>query len=44
MWDYVNTQFVNTTHFTGFPPNNSDALRLTSGVWIQLGLIKRKQA
>ena len=29
--------------FTGFPPNNSDALRLTSGVWIQLGMIKRKQ-
>ncbi|AWS43139.1 ABC transporter substrate-binding protein [Streptosporangium sp. 'caverna'] len=44
MWDYVNTQFVNTTRFTGFPPNNSDALRLTSGVWLQLGLIKRKQA
>ncbi|MFC7642286.1 ABC transporter substrate-binding protein [Streptosporangium lutulentum] len=44
MWDYVNTQFVNTTRFTGFPPNNSDTLRLTSGVWLQLGLIKRKQA
>lgn len=42
MWDYVNTQFVNTTRFTGFPQNDSDALRLTSGVWLQLGMIKKK--
>ncbi|GII01412.1 ABC transporter substrate-binding protein [Planobispora takensis] len=42
MWDYVNTQFVNTSRFTGFPQAESDALRLTSGVWIQLGMIKKK--
>ncbi|GAA3446677.1 hypothetical protein GCM10018955_61150 [Planomonospora venezuelensis] len=42
MWDYVNTQFVNTSRFTGFPGAESDALRLTSGVWLQLGMIKKK--
>ncbi|GII91548.1 ABC transporter substrate-binding protein [Sinosporangium siamense] len=42
LWDYVNTQFVNTNRFTGFPENESDMLRLTSGVWIQLGLVKKK--
>ncbi|SDG28231.1 peptide/nickel transport system substrate-binding protein [Sinosporangium album] len=42
LWDYVNTQFINTNRFTGFPENDSDLLRLTSGVWIQLGLIKKK--
>ncbi|GAA2874647.1 ABC transporter substrate-binding protein [Streptosporangium fragile] len=42
LWDYVNTQFVNTSRFTGFPENESDALRLTSGVWIQLGMVKKK--
>ncbi|MEV7014015.1 ABC transporter substrate-binding protein [Streptosporangium sp. NPDC051022] len=43
MWDYVNTQFVNTTRFTGFPGDDNDALRLTSGVWLQLGMIKKRQ-
>ncbi|MFF5205649.1 ABC transporter substrate-binding protein [Streptosporangium sp. NPDC000396] len=42
LWDYVNTQFVNTTRFTGFPGTDSDLLRLTSGVWLQLGMIKKK--
>ncbi|GAA3040906.1 ABC transporter substrate-binding protein [Streptosporangium longisporum] len=42
LWDYVNTQVVNTTRFGGFPGDESDALRLTSGVWLQLGMIKRK--
>lgn len=42
LWDYVNTQVVNTTRFTGFPSDDSDALRLTSGVWLQLGMVKRK--
>ncbi|MFF5248543.1 ABC transporter substrate-binding protein [Streptosporangium sp. NPDC000095] len=42
LWDYVNTQVVNTTRFTGFPGDDSDALRLTSGVWLQLGMIKRR--
>jgi peptide/nickel transport system substrate-binding protein len=41
LWDYVNTQFVNTSRFTGFPPNDSDVLRLSSGVWIQLGMIRK---
>ncbi len=42
MWDYVNQNFVNTNHFTGFPPNDSDVLRQPQGVWMQLGYIKAK--
>ena len=42
MWDYVNQQYVNTTRFGNFPPNDSDLLRLTQGVWMQLGYIKGK--
>ncbi|MFI6481883.1 ABC transporter substrate-binding protein [Nonomuraea sp. NPDC050663] len=42
LWDYVNTQFQNTTRFTGFPADDSDLLRLPHGVWIQLGLVKAK--
>lgn len=42
MWDYVNTQFVNTTRFTGFPGDDSDTLRLSSGVWLGLGMIKKR--
>jgi len=44
LWDYVNTQFVNTTRYTDFPPDDSEALRLSSGVWMQLGMIKKRQA
>ncbi|KAB8190076.1 ABC transporter substrate-binding protein [Nonomuraea phyllanthi] len=43
LWDYVNTQFTNTSRFTGWPEQDSDLLRLPAGVWIQLGLIKAKQ-
>ncbi|MER5999552.1 ABC transporter substrate-binding protein [Nonomuraea angiospora] len=43
LWDYVNTQFTNTSRFTGWPEQDSDLLRLNAGVWIQLGLIKAKQ-
>ncbi|WP_055482097.1 ABC transporter substrate-binding protein [Sphaerimonospora mesophila] len=43
LWDYVNTQFVNTNRFTGFPADDSDLLRQPSGVWIQLGMLKKKQ-
>ncbi|MCG5218516.1 ABC transporter substrate-binding protein [Streptosporangium soli] len=43
LWDYVNTQFINTSRFTGFPKDEHDSLRLTSGVWLQLGMIKKKQ-
>ncbi|PZG13924.1 ABC transporter substrate-binding protein [Nonomuraea aridisoli] len=43
LWDYVNTQFTNTSRFTGWPQNDSDLLRLPAGVWIQLGMIKGKQ-
>ncbi|GAA2863071.1 ABC transporter substrate-binding protein [Nonomuraea rubra] len=43
LWDYVNTQFTNTARFTGWPEQDSDLLRLTAGVWIQLGMIKAKQ-
>ncbi|MGI5271004.1 ABC transporter substrate-binding protein [Nonomuraea sp. CA-218870] len=41
LWDYVNTQFTNTSRFTGFPEQDSDLLRLTAGVWIQLGMVKK---
>ncbi|ACZ88449.1 ABC transporter substrate-binding protein [Streptosporangium roseum] len=42
LWDYVNTQFVNTNRFSGFPENDSDLLRQPSGVWIQLGMVKKQ--
>jgi peptide/nickel transport system substrate-binding protein len=42
MWDYVNQNFINTTHFTKFPPNDSDVLRQPQGVWMQLGYIQAK--
>lgn len=42
IYDYVNTQFVNTTRYTGWPPPGSEALRLPAGVWMQLGMIKKK--
>jgi peptide/nickel transport system substrate-binding protein len=42
LWDYVNLQFANTTRFTDFPKNDSDVLRLSAGVWMQLGYIKKK--
>lgn len=44
LWDYVNTQFANTSRYTDFPPDDHDALRLSSGVWMQLGMIKKRQA
>ncbi|MEW9534312.1 ABC transporter substrate-binding protein [Microbispora sp. NPDC049125] len=44
LWDYVNTQFVNTSRYTAFPPDDDEALRLSSGVWMQLGMIKKRQA
>ncbi|MGN9839959.1 ABC transporter substrate-binding protein [Nonomuraea sp. H19] len=43
LWDYVNSQFTNTTRFTGWPEQDSDVLRLPAGVWIQLGMVKKKQ-
>jgi peptide/nickel transport system substrate-binding protein len=42
LWDYVNLQFANTTRFTDFPADNSDVLRLSAGVWMQLGYVKKK--
>ena len=42
MWDYVNQNFINTNHFTKFPPNDSDVLRQPQGVWMQLGFIQAK--
>ncbi|MFC4534678.1 ABC transporter substrate-binding protein [Sphaerisporangium dianthi] len=42
IYDYVNTQFVNTNRYTGWPPAGSEALRLPAGVWMQLGMIKKK--
>ncbi|GII81773.1 peptide ABC transporter substrate-binding protein [Sphaerisporangium rufum] len=42
LYDYVNTQFVNSTRFTGWPPSGSEALRLPAGVWMQLGLIHER--
>ncbi|MFG3439483.1 ABC transporter substrate-binding protein [Nonomuraea sp. NPDC047897] len=43
LWDYVNTQFVNTSRFTGWPEQDSDLLRWPAGVWMQQGLVKAKQ-
>jgi peptide/nickel transport system substrate-binding protein len=40
IWNYVNVQFVNTTRYTNFPPDNCECLRLTHGVWMQLGYIQ----
>ncbi|MEU4577348.1 ABC transporter substrate-binding protein [Nonomuraea sp. ATR24] len=47
LWDYVNTQFVNNSRFTGWP-HDDEILRLgtgvlASGVWIQAGMIKSKK-
>ncbi|GAA1020126.1 ABC transporter substrate-binding protein [Acrocarpospora pleiomorpha] len=42
LYDYVNTQFVSTSRYTGWPPADSDVLRLPAGVWMQLGMIKEK--
>ncbi|MBP2703785.1 ABC transporter substrate-binding protein [Microbispora sp. RL4-1S] len=44
LWDYVNTQFVNTSRYTAFPPDDDQSLRLSSGVWMQLGMIKKRQS
>lgn len=43
LWDYVNTQFTNTTRFTGWPEQDSDLLRQPAGVWMQQGLLKVKK-
>jgi peptide/nickel transport system substrate-binding protein len=43
MWNYVNVQFVNTTRYENFPPDNCECLRLTHGVWMQLGYIQPKK-
>lgn len=43
IWDYTNVQFVSTSRFTKFPGNDSDVLRLTPGVWMQLGYIQKKK-
>ncbi|WP_182876738.1 ABC transporter substrate-binding protein [Microbispora sp. H10670] len=43
LWDYVNTQFVNTSRYTAFPPDDDQALRLSSGVWMQLGMIRKAE-
>jgi peptide/nickel transport system substrate-binding protein len=43
LWDYVNTAFVNNSRFTGWPEQDSDVLRLPAGVWMQLGMVKKKQ-
>ncbi|MET9344091.1 MULTISPECIES: ABC transporter substrate-binding protein [unclassified Nonomuraea] len=47
LWDYINNQFVNNSRFTGWP-HDDEVLRLgqgvlPSGVWIQQGLVKKKQ-
>lgn len=43
LWDYVNTQFVSTSRFTGWPGQDSDLLRWPAGVWMQQGMLKAKQ-
>ena len=42
IWDYINLQFINDNRYTNFPPANSDVLRNSPGVWMQLGYVKRK--
>ncbi len=42
LWDYTNVQFLNTNKYTNFPKDNSDVLRLSAGVWMQLGYINAK--
>ncbi|WP_248960825.1 ABC transporter substrate-binding protein [Sphaerisporangium perillae] len=42
IYDYVNTQFVNTTRYNGWPPAGDESLRLPAGVWMQLGMIRKK--
>lgn len=43
MWNYGNVQFINTTRYDNFPPNDCECLRLTHGVWMQLGYIQPKK-
>lgn len=43
MWNYVNVQFVNTTRYDNFPPNDCECLRLGHGVWMQLGYIQPRK-
>jgi len=43
MWNYINVQFVNSTRYENFPPDNCECLRLTHGVWMQLGYIQPKK-
>src|SRR5690606_22290255 len=40
LWDARNVAYVNTTRFRGFPQNDSDALGLSPGVWMQLGYLR----
>lgn len=42
MWNYVNVQFVNNSRYTNYPPNDCECLRLSHGVWMQLGYIQPK--
>lgn len=43
MWNYINVKFINTKNYENFPPNDCECLRLTQGVWMQLGYIQPKQ-
>ncbi len=43
MWNYVNVQFINEKNYQNFPPNDCECLRLTHGVWMQLGYIQPKK-
>lgn len=43
MWNYINVQFVNTTRYENYPPADCECLRLTHGVWMQLGYIQPKK-
>ena len=40
IWNYVNVQFTNTSRYTNFPEANCECLRLSHGVWMQLGYIQ----
>jgi hypothetical protein len=43
MWNYVNVQFINTTRYDNYPPDNCECLRLPHGAWMQLGYIQPKK-
>lgn len=42
LWDYINVQFVNTTHFTDFPVGHPGLLNDPPGVWMWNGFVRSR--